>query len=121
VDKVRERKQARRKADWADPDRRRKDRDRQFRWKYGITHDEYDQRLADQGGRCAICGGTDPRGRKGGELFAVDHDHETGAVRGLLCIPCNSGLGQFGDDPDTMLSAATYVMQTRDVLGPIRT
>lgn len=57
--------------------------------KYGITLAEYDQMLEEQHGVCAICGGADPSGRR----LAVDHDHETGKVRGLLCTSCNTRLG----------------------------
>jgi hypothetical protein len=58
--------------------------------KYGITEDDYDALLASQRGRCAICG-KDASGN--GRLLAVDHDHKTGEVRGLLCRGCNLGIG----------------------------
>lgn len=76
---------------------------------YGITVEDYDRMLAAQGGGCAICGGTDPqRNRK---WFCVDHDHETGVVRGLLCMNCNDGLGRFADDPAQLRAAAAYLEQ----------
>lgn len=55
-----------------------------------ITDAEYDQRLAEQGGGCAICG-TPPKTRR----LAVDHDHKTGAIRGLLCHRCNRTLAAW--------------------------
>lgn len=72
---------------------------------YGITIDDYEKMRAEQNGRCAICGTFDP----GGEHFHVDHDHETGKIRGLLCNNCNPGLGWFKDNIDTLLSAAQYL------------
>jgi hypothetical protein len=57
-------------------------------------------------GKCWICGGDEPVGR----ALAVDHDHRTGKVRGLLCTRCNSGLGFFRDDP-TLLTAALKYME----------
>jgi len=57
--------------------------------------------LADQGGSCAIC--------RTAPAVHVDHDHETGAVRALLCFNCNGGLGQFRDDPVVLRAAADYV------------
>jgi hypothetical protein len=61
--------------------------------------------LAQQGGVCAICG--DPP--EGGKAFHIDHHHVTGEIRGLLCVRCNNGLGQFKEDPDVLKKAATYV------------
>lgn len=81
---------------------------------YGLTASEYDDLLAEQGGKCAICG-TEEAGAWGGRL-PVDHDHETGAVRGLLCHACNGGLGQFGDDVDRLMQAAAYLLSRQDVL-----
>lgn len=57
---------------------------------YGITQSEYELMLAQQGGVCALCGSPPKRYR-----LAVDHDHETGKIRGLLCTPCNRWLGWY--------------------------
>lgn len=67
--------------------------------------------LADQGGRCAICGTTDPGKR---ERFNVDHCHTTGYLRGLLCHGCNTGLGLLGDSVDTLLAAVAYLRRHRE-------
>ena len=58
---------------------------------YGLTIDTYEELLAAQGGVCAMCGQACSTGRR----LAVDHDHETGQVRGLLCYRCNRGLGVY--------------------------
>ena len=58
--------------------------------KYGITIEDYERRLVEQDGKCAICG--EPTS-EGGERLAVDHDHETGKIRALLCRRCNSVIG----------------------------
>jgi hypothetical protein len=58
---------------------------------YGITEQEYDRLLAEQGGTCAVCHGPQIE-RNGSVYFHVDHNHTTGAVRGLVCILCNRQL-----------------------------
>ncbi|MEV2223526.1 endonuclease VII domain-containing protein [Nocardia vinacea] len=101
--------------------------------KYRITPEQYDRLRAEQEFRCGICGvhevdidlskaGGRPR-KDGQTLFkvplAVDHDHKTGAVRGLLCPPCNAGLGAFGDEPDRLRAAIVYLSThpTPDLVG----
>ena len=71
----------------------------------------YEALLAAQGGRCAICG-TDTPGTIQ-RFFALDHDHVTGAIRGLLCYRCNIGIGNLGDDPDRLEAAARYLRRLR--------
>lgn len=75
-----------------------------LRRRYGIGAADVDAMIVAQGGRCPICGRSDPE--------QVDHDHVTGKVRGVLCFNCNGGLGQFRDDVEALLAAAAYL--TRD-------
>lgn len=77
---------------------------------YGLTVEDYDQMLANQGGGCAICHTTVPRGMG---RFCVDHCHATGRVRGLLCNECNRGIGALKDDPDRLRGAIAYLEQFR--------
>jgi len=84
-----------------------RDRKRNLR-AYGLTLADYDRMHAEQDGRCAICGRTDA-GRHLQAHFSVDHCHDTGVVRGLLCHPCNLGIGYLQDDPTIMRAAAAYV------------
>jgi hypothetical protein len=89
------------------PERKRAMRDLYYRRTYGISADEFDRLLDEQHGACAIC-----RTRPEREAsMHVDHDHESGAVRGLLCLSCNQGLGQFKDDPTLLLRAIVYLRQ----------
>lgn len=78
--------------------------------RFGITPETYDRMLNDQGGGCAVCGTT--KGLRVGDRelrFSVDHDHNTGAVRGILCHSCNQGIGRFRDDPELLRRAADYL------------
>lgn len=80
--------------------------------KHGLTPEMYWEMLDTQGGGCALCGTTDP-GRAGGSserVFAVDHCHGTGRVRGLLCHNCNRALGLFRDNAEVLRRAAEYVV-----------
>lgn len=76
--------------------------------KYGITLEEYMVILESQGGRCAICREAE-RGASHQELLHVDHDHATGAVRGLLCFSCNRAIGYLKDSPERLRAAARYL------------
>jgi hypothetical protein len=72
---------------------------------YGITLIDFDALLEKQGGGCAICGKTEFNGRGA----YVDHDHETGMVRGILCVNCNTGMGMFKDSIENMRNAIMYL------------
>ncbi|AXH44386.1 endonuclease VII [Arthrobacter phage MargaretKali] len=75
---------------------------------YGLTVEAYDEMFSAQGEACAVCRSSEP-----GKCWAVDHDHATGEVRGILCWNCNVGLGHFRDDPIALIAAADYVMRSR--------
>jgi hypothetical protein len=84
--------------------------DGQLRTKYGITREEYLERLARQGGACAICREPETVIRRGKPvLLAVDHDHATGRVRALLCSSCNRGIGMFKEQPQLLRAAVAYL------------
>lgn len=79
-----------------------------------LTLVEFNEMFARQRGRCALCGFHGRKGwlRKGDRRkgwLVVDHCHETGHVRGLLCGDCNTALGRFGDDPGRLRRAAEYL------------
>ena len=71
---------------------------------YGMTNAEFKAMVDAQGGLCAICVER--------PAVHVDHDHETGQVRGVLCFPCNAALGQFRDRIDLLARAASYLETT---------
>jgi len=77
--------------------------------RYGINPEEYNQMYVDQEGKCHICETHEdnlPR------VLCVDHCHETGAVRGLLCRHCNLALGMFKDNPKLLQRALQYVQKS---------
>jgi hypothetical protein len=95
-----------------------KERDTRLRREFGITLEQYDAMLAEQGGCCAICGqppaivgyrASRRPGRPTRPILVVDHDHQTGKIRGLLCIHCNRGLGFFKDSPELLRFALKYM------------
>jgi len=75
---------------------------------YRINIDEYERILAEQEGACAICG-QPPKDRRGFRPH-IDHCHETGKVRGILCGRCNKGLGALKDDPEIVRRALKYLL-----------
>lgn len=92
---------------WKDSHRehvRQQEKWNRIRRAYGMTRQEFEARVEAQDGMCAICDGP---------IEAVDHDHATGEVRGLLCHLCNKGLGAFKDDPAVLMAAYGYLNATR--------
>ena len=75
--------------------------------KYGITNEDYHAMLEQQKNVCAICNNPQYNGKD--RFLCVDHCHSTGKVRQLLCIKCNTGLGQFLDNPELLKEAAKYL------------
>lgn len=106
---IRERREAYRKAYYKANEHKYFNTRRRYKLKkYGLTLEEYEALLALQDGKCAICGSSDPS-RSGWASMPVDHDHETGQVRGLLCDDCNNGIGRFKDDPELLRKAIVYL------------
>lgn len=97
----------------ANPDKVREQQRRERLGRFDLTPDAYARILLEQGGVCAICG--KPPGRRS---LAVDHDHETDAVRGLLCFACNTGLGKFEDNVQLLKSAIWYLDHVLDHFRP---
>ena len=72
---------------------------------YGLSNEQYEEMLSAQSGVCAIC----EKGCPTGKSLAVDHDHLSGRIRGLLCADCNGALGHFKDDPALLRRAIVYL------------
>jgi hypothetical protein len=94
------------------PKKRKTRQDYNRRYLYDMTQERFDAMLAAQDGKCAICRSPDWPASVWPGIPQVDHDHVTGAIRGLLCGDCNTGLGKFGDDPMRLAAAIVYL--TRD-------
>lgn len=73
--------------------------------RYGLTQAGFDALLNTQGGLCAICKGPEPKHIN----WNIDHCHVTGRIRGILCRPCNLGLGHFQDNPVLLVAAVEYL------------
>ena len=89
---------------------RARQRDWLLRQKYGITAAEYDEMYERQGGLCAICHQPEADAR---QSLAVDHCHDHGHVRELLCSTCNRGIGLLKHDPALLHSAISYLERNR--------
>ncbi|WP_073837444.1 endonuclease VII domain-containing protein [Micromonospora sp. CB01531] len=72
--------------------------------KYGISTEQFEEMLVGQSGLCSIC-------REAMKPPCIDHDHDTGKARQLLCSNCNAGLGQFRDNPKLLDRAASYLRE----------
>jgi hypothetical protein len=89
------------------PEKRRLyNKKRRLKAKFDMTCEEYDKIYEQQNKGCAICGAEKS---EMGRILAVDHDHFTGKIRGLLCNKCNQGLGFFNDSVDLLESAVIYL------------
>lgn len=77
---------------------------------YSLEIGDYARIYQEQGGLCAICRRATGKTKR----LAVDHDHDTGLVRGLLCGPCNKLVGYFRNSPEAFLRAAEYLERARE-------
>lgn len=77
---------------------------------YGLSQIDFESMWKNQGGSCPICGALLEL-RKGG--YTVDHDHETGQIRGIFCAACNLGLGGFKDSVLSLLNAIIYLKRIK--------
>ena len=83
---------------------RKDNSERWLRRAYGINQAERMAIFERQGGRCAICGTADAT------IWHIDHNHESGAIRSILCLNCNCGLGHFRDSPALLRKALAYLL-----------
>lgn len=84
---------------------------RALRESFGLSLEQYKEMHDRQNGKCAICNNPETQMRSGKiKALAVDHDHKTGAIRGLLCSDCNTGIGKLKDDPKVIQSAIQYLL-----------
>ena len=91
----------------SDPEYQETQRDYQMVHKFGLARGEYHQMELEQGDRCAVCRQVNSNGWK----LAVDHHHSTDRIRGLLCLNCNFGIGQFSDHTQRMMDAIAYLQR----------
>lgn len=92
-------------------ERKEESRNKHLKRNFGITLEEYDALLEKQDNHCEICPRTP---EENGRRLCVDHDHKTGKVRGLLCTPCNTLLGQANDNEDILLKAIQYLNKYKE-------
>lgn len=84
---------------------------------YGLSLDEYNSMLEKQNHKCAICLGEGFLMKEHYKMkLVVDHCHEGGQVRGLLCHNCNRGLGLFKDDPESLLRGVEYLKEGSETI-----
>jgi hypothetical protein len=83
--------------------------------KYGLSDKQYNEMLTQQVSGCTICGKTMVENAR---YLAVDHNHNTGKIRELLCDSCNNGLGRFQDNPLLLRKAADYLDKHNNIHIP---
>jgi hypothetical protein len=86
------------------PDKRKAKGRRMHLRMYGLTPEGYAELLKSQSGKCALCGAIPDK-----ILLHVDHCHNTGEVRGLLCFNCNAGIGHLKDNAELCYKASVYL------------
>lgn len=90
-------------------------RSQALKYKFGLTLERYNEMVEDAGGVCSICKRPERRTANGKVTdLAVDHDHATGAVRGILCSSCNVSLGGFEDSKTFLQEAINYLEKYND-------
>ncbi len=82
-----------------------KHREYRLKWQYKLTTEEFEAKRQSQNNKCAVCL------KEFVDTPCVDHDHETGKNRDLLCRTCNRALGLFDDSPELLIRAAQYVQR----------
>lgn len=110
---IAERKRSRRKEN---PDASRTWKRRTRVKQYRLTLEEFDALLTGQGGVCAVCGNPPKLGN-----LHIDHCHETGRVRGLLCAGCNTSIGKLGDCAAGLRRAVAYLERHEQAVTPAET
>lgn len=114
-DEISESGKIRREKQRGDPRHQRRLWNNYLKKQYGITADQYDLLLSIQKGVCAICSMPETTKRNGKtKRLAVDHDHATGAIRGLLCAACNTFIGLSQESLETLNNVLLYVEKTTD-------
>lgn len=91
------------------PEYKAKAREWRLQDAYGLTPEDFERMCETQGGVCAICKQPPEKGK----LLVVDHDHQSGAVRGILCNKCNRAIGTLNDDTNVIRSAISYLQRGR--------
>lgn len=109
-------KEERRAWNAANPERRARLKLRSQAVALGLDPDAIEAHFKNHNGLCDICGRS-PSEVGSRKRLSIDHDHLTGEFRGLLCSPCNSGLGQFRDSPKILSAAIDYLIRTTDAKG----
>lgn len=92
---------------WKDVEKsREKERKKSVYSAYGITFEQKEAMFEAQGRKCAACGGDEPRSKKG---WHIDHCHDSGRIRGILCHSCNASLGNAGDSAERLHALIAYL------------